>query len=79
MLHKLLNEMQSRDSIHLSLLAKKTDVTYAHIINIINKIESEGLVISIHQGRNRELKITPKGMKAYEKLSLYFQEFSYLH
>lgn len=78
MLYKVLKELASGKKSQ-SLISKKADVTLCHLWKIVRKLEAEGLATSEFSGRTRIVSITDKGLDAFNRLNLYFQDFAYLH
>ena len=45
------------------LISKKTDITYSHVVNIINLLLKEKIVETRKEGRNKYVTLTEKGQK----------------
>ena len=56
----LLEMNRSKDN-YASLLAKKTDCTYSHVVKLLVRMEKDGLVAFDKSGRIKNLNLTPKG------------------
>lgn len=44
-------------------LSTKIDVTYSHVVKVVDKLETLEILESKHSGRKRILKLTEKGLK----------------
>jgi len=64
---KILDNLYNNNDIIISDLSKKTDISYSHLLNVMNHLESIGVATSIKKGRVVMMTITEKG-----KESLYF-------
>ncbi|MBW3017297.1 winged helix DNA-binding protein [Candidatus Woesearchaeota archaeon] len=51
----------SKNATYASVLAKKVDCTYSHVVKTLQHMQNEGLVIFEKQGRLKLLKLTKKG------------------
>jgi predicted transcriptional regulator len=64
---------QSRENIFFqSKVARVLDITYSHVITIMELLRKKGLVVSTLDGRKRVLSLTDKGKEvgyAYLKIS----------
>lgn len=58
----------AKKSIYASTLAKEVDCTYSHIVKVLTKFETNGLVTFEKQGRLKYLKLTKKGEEVAEKI-----------
>lgn len=56
------------DGMYSSILAKKVDMTYAHVIKIIYKLEAAELVGRIKKGRMMVINLTEKGEKVRDEM-----------
>jgi len=63
--YKILLEIDNTKDrqIYVQLLSKKTDITYSHVNNILNKFHEMGLVQSQREGRKLNLVLTKKGQE----------------
>ncbi len=55
--------LAEKDEWYIYELALKVASTYAHIFNIVKKLQQLGLVETVKKGRKRFIKLTDKGKK----------------
>ena len=53
--------IQKSGGLNVSRLAKESDVTYAHTVKVLRSLLAAGLVENECVGRERQLRLTPKG------------------
>ncbi len=57
------------DDIYASLLAKRIDCTYSHVVKILQEMEKADLISFKKQGRIKLLRLTKSGEKVAEYIS----------
>ena len=57
-----------KNSTYASVLAKRVDCTYSHVVKTLQHMEKEGLVLFEKQGRLKLLKLTKKGKDVAEHI-----------
>lgn len=58
-------KLQNKE-VYSSRLSKDLDITYSHLVKIVNHLEEDGLVQGEKQGRLRMLSLTDKGTRVAE-------------
>lgn len=61
--YKLINK-----EVYSSRLSKDLDITYSHLVKLVNYLEADGLVQGDRQGRLRMLSLTDKGIQVAEHI-----------
>ena len=61
---KILDNLYNNNDIIISDLSKKTDISYSHLLNVMNHLESIGVATAIRKGRVVMMTITEKGKEA---------------
>lgn len=51
-----------------SLLAKKTNITYSHIVKILQSLEKINIITMEKEGRRKQIFLTPKGENLAKRL-----------
>jgi len=57
----LVELMNSKGDLYASLLAKKIDCTYSHVVKVLQEMEKNGLINFDKQGRLKLLSLTKAG------------------
>lgn len=60
---KVLAEIKDGKENYTLLLAKKCDITYSHVVGIVNALEKAGILKKTKIGRKAHLKLTKKGVQ----------------
>ena len=59
-------------------LSKKSELTYSHVINLLQKMEKEGIVTREKEGRQRNITLTVKGLGITKHLKEMYKKLGYL-
>lgn len=65
---KILSTVYKNEGIWLTKISKILDITYSHLVKLVNKLEKEGFVQLKKAGRTKFVSLTEKGKAVAEHI-----------